>query len=153
MSTFTKIERLVKRKATALSAAPEIANALRSYRRQGGEETENPWQVVGLYGYESKHERLVLEAFYLASHDTCVVRVFRENPLEILYARKAVNDLTRLAAVLDEAAAQFLLHLKNAVPLQTSQAGYGRLDRLLGKSFSRAMAPIPPPIDLADMES
>ena len=153
MSTFTKIERLVKRQATALSAEPAIGNALRSYRRQGGEETENPWQVAGLYGYESKNERLVLEAFYLASHDTCVVRVFRESPLEILYARKAVNDLTRLAAVLDEAAAQFLLHLKNAVPLRTSEAGYGLADRVFGKVFSQAMAPIPPPINLAELES
>jgi hypothetical protein len=153
MSTFTEIKRLMKNQAAALSAEPEIASALRSYRRHGGEETENPWQVAGLYAYESKDARLVLEAFYLTSHDTCIVRLFREAPLEILYARKSVSDLTKLAAVLDEAAGQFLLHLKNAVPLQTSEAGYGLAARLFGKVFSQAMAPIPPPINLADVDS
>lgn len=78
VSTFTKIERLVKRKATALSAEPEIANALRSYRRQGGEETENPWQVAGSIWHPTTPVSFVF---------------FAENPLEILYARKAVNDL------------------------------------------------------------
>jgi len=153
MSTFTEIKRLVKKQATALSAESEVADALRSYRRQGGDETENPWQVAGLYAYESKDGRLVLEAFYLTSQDTCIVRVFREAPLEILYARKSVSDVTKLAAVLDEGAAQFLLHLKNAVPLQASEAGYGFADRLFGRAFSQAMAPIPPPINLADLES
>jgi hypothetical protein len=151
MLTFARIERLVREEATALSAGPQLANALRSYRRRGGDDTDNPWHVAGCYTNETKDERLVLEAFYLPSHDTCVVRVFRETPLEILYARKSIGDITKLAVILDEAAAQFLLHLKNAVPLQSTESGFGLIGKLLG--ITEALAPIPPPVDLADVES
>jgi len=152
MLAFTKIERLVEEQLMALSADPNIAGALRSYRSKGGEKTENPWRVAGLYAYETENQRLVLEAFYLAARDTCVVRVFREGRPEILYARKSVGDVTKLASALDGAASHFLLHLKKWLPLQSSEAGYGLISKLIGKSLSRALAPIPPPVNL-DIES
>ena len=143
----------MREQASALSAGPQLANALRSYRRRGGVETDNPWRVAGFYANETKDTRLVVEAFYLVSHDTCVVRVFREGPLEILYARKSVGDLTKLTSILDEAASAFLLHLKNALSHQETEAGFGLISKLLGMPLLQGLAPIPPPMNLADIES
>lgn len=152
MLSFSEIERLVEEQLTALSAEPNVSGALRSYRVDGGGETDNPWRVAGVYAYENKNTRLVLEALYLKSCDTCVVRVFREGRPQILYARKSVGDVTTLAPILDGAAAQFLLQLTKSLPLQSSEAGYGRISKLVGQSLSRALAPIPPPVNL-DIES
>src|SRR6267143_5637697 len=99
MLSFSEIERLVEEQLTALSAEPEIASALRSYRLQGGDETDHMWRVAGFYAYEAKNKRLVLEALYLQSLDTCAIRVFREERLKILYARKSVSDVAKLTAL------------------------------------------------------
>lgn len=153
MLSFREIEELIEEHLTRLSAEPNISGALRSYRVNGGDETDNPWRVAGLYAYENKDTRLVLEALYLSSRDTCVVRVFREGRPQILYGRKSVGDVTTLASIVDEAAAQFLLQLNESLPLQSIESGYGFISKVLGKSLSQALAPIPPPVDLSQVES
>jgi N-glycosylase/DNA lyase len=153
MLGFTEIERLVEEQLASLSAEPGIANALRSYRVQGGEETDHRWRVAGFYAYETKNKRLVLEALYLQSLDTCVIRVFREARLNILYARKSVGDVAKLSALILDAAGLFLLHLKKSLPLQIAERDYDRVSKLVGQSVSQALSPIPPPVNLEDLES
>ena len=153
MLRFTEIERLVEEQLAALSAEPDIANALRSYRLQGGDETDHRWRVAGFYAYQAKNQRLVLEALYLQSLDTCVIRVFREARLKILYARKSVADVAKLAALILDAAGLFLLHLTKSLPLQLAERDYDLVSKLVGESVSQALSPIPPPVDLEDLES
>ena len=153
MLSFREIEELIEEQLTRLSGEPSISGALRSYRVAGGDETDNPWRVAGLYAYENKDRRLVLEALYLSSRDTCVVRVFREGRRQIIYGRKSVGDVTSLASIVDEAGARFLLELNESLSLHSIEGGHGFISKLLGKSLSQALAPIPPPVDLTDVES
>src|SRR2546426_11586038 len=98
MLAFADIEGLVEEQLSALASQPECAGAFRSYRIRGGDEAAQPWRGAGFYGYEGKNKRLVFEALYLETLDTCVVRGFREFRLKILYDRKRVCDNGKLLA-------------------------------------------------------
>jgi hypothetical protein len=152
MLAFADIEGLVEQQLSALASQPEFADALRSYRIRGGDEAAQPWRVAGFYAYEGKNKRLVFEALYLKALDTCVVRVFRESRLKILYARKAVGDIANLSSQLCEAAELFLLQIQKPLALQLFERDYGRISKLLGKSVTQALSPIPPPVSLEEIE-
>jgi hypothetical protein len=152
MLESSDIERLVEEQLTALASQPDLVDALRSYRIQGGDEAAQPWHVAGFYAYEGKNKRLVFEALYLKLLDTCVVRVFRENRLNILYARKAVGDTGKLSAKVCEAAELFLMHLQKPLAAHIFERDYGGISDVLGHSMLPALLPIPPPVSLEDIE-
>lgn len=152
MLVFFDIERLVEEQLTALASQPDFATALRSYRIQGGDEAAQPWHVAGFYAYEGKNKRLVLEVLHLKLLDTCIVRVFRENRLNILYARKAIGDVGKLTARVSEAAELFLLHLHNPLAVQLFERDYARISDMLGESILQALLPVPPPVSLEEIE-
>ena len=151
MLSFSDVQRLVEERLTAVSSQADLAGALRSYRTQGGEEAAQPWYVAGFYAYEGKNKRLVLETLYLQRLNTCVVRVFRERGAKILYAGKAI-DQAKLASKVGEAAEVFLLHLKKPLPVQLFEGDYAQISPALGESLSQVLSPIPPPVNLAELE-
>jgi hypothetical protein len=153
MLAFADIDRLVEEQLSVLASQPDFADALRSYRIRGGEEAAQPWHVAGFYAYEGKNKRLVFEALYLEALDTCVVRVFQESRLKILYARKAVGDIGKLSSRLCEAADVFLLQLQRPLEIQLFERDYGRISKLLGQSVCQALSPIPPPVSLEEIEA
>jgi hypothetical protein len=153
MLSFADIERVVEEQLTALASQPDFAGTLRSYRIRGGDKAAQPWHVAGFYAYEGKNKRVVFEALYLEAPDTCVVRVFREFPLKVLYARKAVGDIAKFSSRLCEAADLFLLQLQKPPAVQLFERDHGRISKLLGQSLSQTLSPIPPPVSLKEVES
>jgi hypothetical protein len=93
-----------------------------------------------------------LKRSILESLDTCVVRVFKEGNLEILYARKVVAELEQLSLRVQEAGSVFLLHLTKPLAIQSVEEDYAVISETLCQSVLPALLPIPPPISLEDLD-
>jgi hypothetical protein len=144
--TFDEIKRLVDQQYQLACRTPRIAPAIRKYSNAVEATSPRTWQVAGLYSYLSQTERLVLEALHLRRADTCVVRVYFVQPLRILLARKSEGDVQKLAADLGYAREQFILHLPPAPDPVVSFEPDSELD------VSLAFLPIPPPVNLAEIQ-
>jgi hypothetical protein len=142
--SFDDIAESVKRSASGLKVVRAgISPSLRLYRHSGGRGPS--WRTAGAYLSIADENRLVLEALYLQQIDTCVVRVYQESPLKVLYARKFGVSAPSCAQIMDSAFAVFAQHLPSRLPMQPDA------HESLGPKVERALLPIPPPVNVADV--
>ena len=93
----------------------------------------------------TKDSRLVLEALYLQSLDTCVVRVYEEFPPKIIFARKVSLGDSSCTDLLHMAVDAFGQSLSAKLPAQR------RVPTSLGLGVAQSMLPIPPPVSVSDI--
>src|SRR5262249_20062613 len=120
---------------------------LKPYTKAGGQSGRG-WRVTGFYASDTAESRLVFEALHYEKPGICVVRVYRENPLEVLFARRWSGDMSKFELAIKAAAAAFRAALPvTPVPNHDVDDGLGEMplspeDREL---ISSALQPIPPP--------
>lgn len=144
MLSFDDVADAVKRSTFGLEPVhPEAFSSLRLYRHSGGQGPS--WRTAGAYLRVAEESRLVLEALYLQRMDTCVVRVYREAPFQIHYARKFSLSAPSCAQIMESAFSVFGQHLPTRLPDQPA------VKRSLDLDVERALLPIPPPVNVADV--
>ena len=144
MLSFDDVAESVRKSASGLqSTHVDVSSSLRLYRHSGGQGPS--WRTTGAYLNISDENRLILEALYLQGIDTCVVRVYEENPLRVLYARKFSVDISSCMQIIDYAFAVFQQHLPSKLPVQPDA------HVPLEPRVARALQPIPPPVRVADV--
>ena len=121
------------------------------YTSFGGGDGVPSWRTVGFYARASADTRLVCEAFHDEQRSAAVIRVFREDTAEPLFARKWAGDDGRFWDAVRSAADAFAQALPAApvaeepaddmswLPLSDEQRG----------TIARALSPLPPPFSLA----
>jgi len=144
MINFAEIELQVDDAFKGLVCQPGLAGALCKYEAGGG---KRRWQVAGIYAYEDKHNRLVIEALHSPANDTCAIRVYSEKGTTIHYARKVVGSVAALPSRLEEAAREFQLRLPTKL-LDAKQLDLSAFD----PHVVQALLPIPPPVMLAELK-
>jgi hypothetical protein len=127
---------------------------LKPYTKAGGQAGRG-WRVAGFYVPDKAESRLVFEGLHYETPAICVVRVYRENPLEVLFARKWAGDISRFEIAAGAAATAFYAALPTA-PV-TSQDGDDSLEKMPlspeeRELISSVLQPIPPPCNLAAIE-
>jgi hypothetical protein len=141
MLSFDEVADVVKKSTFYLESLHRTAlSSLHFYRHSGGQGSS--WRTVGFYLDISSDNRLVLEALYLSRLTTCVVRVYQESPLEIVFARKFSLDGDPRADLLHLATETFGRRLPVDLPAQE------RVPASLGLEVAQAMLPVPPPVDV-----
>lgn len=123
---------------------------LKPYKQAGGQ-SRRGWRVAGFYAFDTAESRLVFEALHYEAPAICVVRVYRESPLEVLFARKWSGELSRFELAAGEAAAVFRAALP-AAPISSQEAD-GDLGEMPLSAEERelilgALQPIPPPCNM-----
>jgi hypothetical protein len=142
--SFDDVADAVTRSTVGLEPVhPGAFSSLRLYRHSGGQGPS--WRTVGAYLSVAEVDRLVLEALYLQRMETCVVRVYQENPLQIHYARKFSLSAPSCAQILESAFSIFGRHLPPRLPAQPSS------QQSLGVDVAKALLPIPPPVNVAEV--
>jgi hypothetical protein len=142
---FPSLASVVRREHARLALAnPGIAEAARVYEGVGG---QGSWQAVGLHATSLEDRKLVLEVLHLPTQEVGVVRVYQEEPPEILFARKSA-DVQKLAEYVQEAASCFMANFPSQAQPFVDVEG---LSSDLGFDVSIAFTPIPPPLDLAEI--
>jgi hypothetical protein len=122
---------------------------VKQYKNAGGQSTGNPWQTTGFYTYESRKNRLVLEALYVETATTCVVRVFRERRLKVFYAKKVVDELDNLAQIIQEAVLVFQSQLPRK-PIKKDEPDMSAFGDI-AQSIEHLLLPAPPPVRLSEL--
>jgi hypothetical protein len=146
MLAFADIERLVRdSRSTLVAGDPGLEEAVRFYSSSGG--NMNPWHTAGMYVHLDGANRLVLEALHFKKLDACVVRVFVETPLNILYARKCFGDIVPCNTLVSEATSILLAE----IPTSPQSAAAFDPPGGLGLKGSTALLPVPPPVKIADI--
>jgi len=150
---YSYINNLVQSLYDSLSSKVERVHTLKRYQGSGGTEGSHPWKTTGFYANVKPSSRLVLEALLPESSGVCVVRVYLERPVEILFARKAPNNGAGLKDVLEDASRRFL----TALPVTGMGTREMRdLHKVLGslplsseqqQLLVAVLNPIPPPFD------
>jgi hypothetical protein len=153
MLNFSSLEQMVSQACKSASSAGRDGE-LKPYTKAGGQAGRG-WQVVGFYAFDTGDSRLVFEALYYQTPGVCVIRVYRENPLEILFARKWSGDTSRFTLAVAAAADIF----RSALPVEPApnHDADASLDDIPLPAEDRqliadALKPIPPPCDLDAIE-
>ena len=123
---------------------------VKPYQTEGGSASDDPWRTAGFYAYESRKNRLVLEALYFEIAAICVVRVFREGRLKVFYAKKIVGEAEKLNQLVGEALPVFLSQLP-AKPVKNDAPEVSAFGDM-AHSLARLLLPVPPPVRLSEME-
>ena len=153
MLHFSALQQMVSEARTSASSAGRDGE-LKPYAKAGGH-SERGWRVAGFYAFDTAASRLIFEALHYEVPGICVIRVYRENPLEVLFARKWSGDASRFRFAVDAAAGIFRSALPTEpAPDHTAEAGLDDIplpeeDRQL---IADALKPIPPPCDLVAIE-
>lgn len=149
MFAFPDIQHAVATGFQGLSEQIRSDHEVKQYENSGGLSTSNPWQTAGFYTYESRKNRLVMEALYLEAATTCVVRVFREGRLKVFYAKKVVGELDGLTPMIHEAASAFQSHLPRK-PVKNDEPDMSAFGDI-AQSMERLLLPVPPPVRLSEL--
>jgi hypothetical protein len=110
----------------------------------------NTWKTAGFYTKLNFESRLVFEICLHEKLDSPVVRVFKENPLEIVFARKFFQE-TGLHKAVEQAGNAFisLLPIESVFQPEPEDSlddlPFSEEEKQLLKN---ALNPIPPPMDL-----
>ncbi len=105
MIQFTVLEQIVSRARKSVESSDRDGE-LKSYTKAGGQ-SERGWRVAGFYASDTADSRLVFEALHYEIPAICIIRVYREHPLEILFARKWAGDISRFENAVENAATVF----------------------------------------------
>jgi hypothetical protein len=154
---FASIPNLISGELKCLYSLLGNSIKIRQYSGSGGIQTARSWNTAGLYTQENSNSRFVLEVLSVPSKNICVVRIYHDEPLEILFARKLMNGLDALPEVLHNASDVFsnalrLLLTKNNIDLK------GMVDEMSlsvdhNKLLTQALSPVPPPCNLNEIEA
>jgi hypothetical protein len=143
--TFDDVAQAVKRATFQLESVHGSAfSSLHCYRSSGGQGPS--WRTAGAYLDISDENRLVLEALYLNRIETCVLRVYQEQPPKVMFARKFSLGVETCADLMQSAFEEFGRCLPPQLPAQT------RVPASLGMSVAQAMLPVPPPVDVSAIQ-
>jgi hypothetical protein len=146
MIPFSILEQIINRSRKSLESR-ERDGELKSYTKAGGVSGRG-WSVTGFYTRETDESRLVFEALHYELPELCLIRVYRENPLEILFARKWCGDMARFEQTVAKAAMVFRAALPIR-PLPSDDFEEGLEDIPLSAEdrelLSSVLTPIPPP--------
>src|SRR5712664_263021 len=102
MLDFSSLKQMVfQARKSASSAARD--GELKPYTKAGGKNSGRGWRVAGFYASDTADSRLVLEGLHYERPGLCVIRVYRENPLQVLFARKWSGDTPRFERAVESA--------------------------------------------------
>lgn len=102
---------------------------------------DSKWWAVGLFKTDRMGEgRAVLELLRHAVFDGLIVRVYREQPTQVVYSLRVRTNST-VEGVIREASEVFA-----ALPGEYSVEDYGLAD--LGPDIREALNPLPPPVQV-----
>ncbi|MDB6053943.1 MAG: hypothetical protein JWN25_1466 [Verrucomicrobiales bacterium] len=144
--SFTNLEKVVLRSRKSIESSPRDGE-LKAYTREGGQNGRG-WRVAGFYAYDSAQSRLVFEALHYETPSLCLIRVYRENPMAVLFAKKWSGNIAKFEIAAVEAASVFRAALPTAylpdgtVDDSLEDMPLSQEDREL---ISAALLPIPPP--------
>jgi hypothetical protein len=146
MIPFTVLEQIVARVRRSVESRGRDGE-LKLYSRAGGQSGRG-WRVAGFYASETAESRLVFEALHYETPAICVLRVYREIPLNVLFARKWSGDISRFEIAAGAAATVFREALPDT-PLPSLEVDDG-LDEMPMSAedrelISSALLPVPPP--------
>ena len=118
-----------------------------AYELGGGTANDDPWIAVGCLSENSAGGRIVLELLSLPVTDEVLLRVFREEPTELVWAALLrPGDLE----VSDDAVRTFLKAVENEVLVDARHEYVQRRAALLPELEADAaliLYPTPPPVD------
>src|SRR5262245_3674383 len=119
------------------------AGCVVGYEISGGQESDHPWRAAGLFSEVVGQGRLVLEALFLPTRAVCLVRVYREESLEVL----ATAPLETLDVEEGAAAGEIFVTATRGHRLVDVASERQRLrDSGMPDIVETVMNPIPPPI-------
>ena len=138
-----------------LAPAAGQRGRLQKYSRSGGVQTENPWRATGLFLARPDHNDLVCEALLLSAQNLCVLRVYWENPLNVVYAAKCSMISTVLSEAVSAATDAFSTQL-DGIPNCSKNELAALSENLavpeeLWEALALATYPVPPPLRLDDI--
>ena len=153
MIDFTTVEQIVFRACGSVQSRDRDGE-LKPYTKAGGQ-AGGGWRVAGFYAADVHDSRLVFEALHYTSPAICIVRVYREQPLEVLFARKWAVDVSRFELAEHKDAATFRAALP-ATPLPARIVDDG-MDAMPFSAEDRerllsVLQPIPPPCNPDDID-
>jgi hypothetical protein len=146
MIQFTVLEQIVSRARKSVESSDRDGE-LKPYTNAGGQSGRG-WRVAGFYASDTADSRLVFEALHYETPAICIIRVYREHPLEVLFARKWAGDILRFEIAAENAATVFRAALPaTALPACVDEEGVADMplsaedrERLLS-----VLQPLPPP--------
>ncbi len=110
------------------------------------------WRTVGFFLENTAEQRLVYEILLVPLRKVCVLRVYWEQPLTVLYARKFSTRANEPSVALHEASRIFVA---SAGEIRTSLGDSERMSGMIGKMpksiqslLTKVLVPVPPPVDL-----
>jgi len=146
MIQFTVLEQIVSRARKSVESTDRDGE-LKPYTKAGGQ-SGSGWRVAGFYASDTADSRLVFEALHYETPAICIIRVYREHPLEVLFARKWAGDISRFENAAENAAKVFRCALP-ATPFPARVVDEGLDDMPFSEEdrerLLSVLQPIPPP--------
>jgi len=118
---------------------------IRPYQLEGAIESENEWKSFGFYSESEDEKKLVWEALYFIHRGICVIRVYRESPLNVYFSYK-FNDFDN--DLLKESASVFMKETANLKLVTQEEYIQISEDDELGVLNNLATCPLPPPLEI-----
>jgi len=126
--------------------------SVQSFASSGGGTVRKTWRTLGFFLEDVYDRCLVYELLVVRRMEVCVLRVYWENPLSILYARKFSTLGSTAPAALTEASRVFIASAGEIRPpagdAPSTTTMIASMPRALRGLFSKALSPVPPPVDL-----
>jgi hypothetical protein len=148
--TYSAVEKHITAAFDRIRAERPHHNIVR-YNSSGGGDGVPRWKTLGFYARTSADDRLVCEAFHDELRSAALIRVFRENPLQLLFGRKWAGDDGRFCHAV-EAAADIFAQALPAEPTREQPAddiSWLPIADEERATVRRALSPLPPPFSLA----
>lgn len=128
------------------------SGAVQSYTLSGGGTLKKTWQTAGFFLEDGGDRRLVYELLHVRARKVCVLRVYWDEPLTILYALKFSTIAPIVSGACAEASRIFVASAREIRPSardsEPTTAMIAKMPRGIRGLLSRVLSPIPPPVDL-----
>ena len=153
MLNFAALEQMVSHALKSVSSADRDGE-VKPFTNEGGQSGRG-WRTTGAYAFGGDNSRLVYEGLHYETPGICVIRVYREETSEVLFARKWSGDESKFAVAICEAAIVFRASLPDTPvikadnELELDDMPMAAKERELLESV---LKPISPPCNLDAMQ-